>query len=105
MPNEVNLIVHHASACVIRQYSTKSYNIIWIYFAAKADRVKNSINGHFWRADLGYYVTNEVFDNLSSSGNLLVVSRGLTAPKYAQAITIFFKRKGGGHPATDKIFG
>ena len=56
------------------------------YFAAKSEQVKVSINRHFWRADLGYYVTSEVFDNLSSSGNLLAVSWGLTTPEQALAI-------------------
>ena len=56
------------------------------YFLAKADQVKASINAHFWRADLGYYVTNYVFDNLSSGGNLLAVAWGLTTPEQAHAI-------------------
>jgi hypothetical protein len=35
---------------------------------------------------LGYYVTNQVFDNLSSSGNLLAIAWGLTTPEQAHAI-------------------
>ena len=56
------------------------------YFAAKARHLKISINDHFWRADLGYYVTNYIFDNLSSSGNLLAIAFDLTTPEQAHSI-------------------
>ncbi len=56
------------------------------YFTAKAEHLKASINDHFWRPDLGYYVTNLVFDNLSSSGNLLAIAWGLTTPAQGHAI-------------------
>ena len=56
------------------------------YFTAKAEYLKKSINDHFWRADLGYYVTNKTFDNLSSSGNLLAIAWGFTTPGQANAI-------------------
>lgn len=56
------------------------------YFAAKARQVKYSINSHFWRDDLGYYVTNQIFDNLSSSGNLLAIAWDLTTPRQAHSI-------------------
>ncbi len=56
------------------------------YFKAKARQLKASINQHFWRPDLGYYVTNQVFDNLSSGGNLLAIAWGLTTPEQSHAI-------------------
>lgn len=56
------------------------------YFEDKAHQLKASINEHFWRPDLGYYVTNQLFDNLSSSGNLLAIAWGLTTPEQAHAI-------------------
>jgi GH15 family glucan-1,4-alpha-glucosidase len=56
------------------------------YFAAKAQYLKRSINDHFWRDDLGYYVTSQIFDNLSSSGNLLAVAWEMTTPEKAHAI-------------------
>ena len=57
-----------------------------IYFAKKAQQLKDSINDHFWRDDLGYYVTNQIFDNLSSSGNLLAVAWGFTTREQAHSI-------------------
>lgn len=56
------------------------------YFSIKADQLKASINDHFWRSDLGYYITNHIFDNLSSSGNLLAIAWGLTTPEQAHSI-------------------
>jgi GH15 family glucan-1,4-alpha-glucosidase len=56
------------------------------YFAAKADQLKQAINAHFWREDLGYYVTSQIFDNLSSSGNLLAIAWDLTTSAQAHAI-------------------
>lgn len=56
------------------------------YFRDKARQLKASINAHFWRQDLGYYVTNEIFDNLSSSGNLLAIAWEMTTPEQAETI-------------------
>jgi len=56
------------------------------YFKNKAHQLKASINDYFWRPDLGYYVTNQVFDNLSSGGNLLAIAWELTTPEQAHAI-------------------
>ncbi len=52
----------------------------------KATALKAAINDHFWRPDLGYYVTNQQFDNLSSSGNLLAIAWALTTPEQAHTI-------------------
>jgi glycogen debranching enzyme len=56
------------------------------YFKTKADQLRQSINDHFWRPDLGYYVTNNIFDNLSSGGNLLAIAWDLTTPEQAHSI-------------------
>jgi GH15 family glucan-1,4-alpha-glucosidase len=56
------------------------------FFAAKANYVKKSINEHFWRNDLGYFVTSQVFDNLSSSGNLLAIAWEMTSTQQAHSI-------------------
>ncbi len=56
------------------------------YFAAKARQIKESVNAHFWRADLGYYVTSKLFDNLSSSGNLLAVAWGMASKAQAHSV-------------------
>ncbi|MFQ5612304.1 MAG: hypothetical protein ACE5H9_09250 [Anaerolineae bacterium] len=56
------------------------------HFQHLADQVKTAIDDHFWREDLGYYVTSIVFDNLSSSGNLLAVAWGLVGQERGNLI-------------------
>ncbi len=56
------------------------------YFSAKAGYLKKSINEYFWREDLGYFVTSQMFDNLSSSGNLLAIAWDMTRPEQAHSI-------------------
>lgn len=56
------------------------------YFTQKAEQLKVSINHQFWRTDLGYFVNNEIFDNLSSSGNLLAIAWDLATPEQAHSI-------------------
>jgi len=56
------------------------------YFAARADQIKQAINEHFWRDELGYYVTSQQFEILSSAGNLLAVAWGLASPEQSHAI-------------------
>ena len=56
------------------------------YFSAKASQVKASINTHFWREDLSYFVTSQLFDNLSSSGNLLAVAWGMASETQSNSI-------------------
>lgn len=56
------------------------------YFTSRAGHLRRSINEHFWREDLGYFVTNHIFDNLSSSGNLLAIAWDLATPAQAHSI-------------------
>lgn len=51
-----------------------------------ADSVRDAIQGHFWRGNLGYFVTSSELDNLSSSGNLLAIAWELASPDQGDAI-------------------
>jgi GH15 family glucan-1,4-alpha-glucosidase len=51
-----------------------------------ANRVRAAIQRHFWRADLGYFVTSTELVNLSSSGNLLAIAWGLASPDQGDSI-------------------
>lgn len=55
-------------------------------FNHQADRIKQAINDFFWRKDLGYYVTSQIFDNLSSGGNLLAIAWDLATADQAGSI-------------------
>jgi hypothetical protein len=54
--------------------------------AARAARVREAIQDHFWRQDLGYFTTNRRFDILNSGGNLLAIAWGLAEPEQADQI-------------------
>jgi GH15 family glucan-1,4-alpha-glucosidase len=62
------------------------YDEDFMFFEGKTSQVEKSIHDHFWRQDLGYYVTSSQFDNLSSSGNLLAVAWGLASDEIAHSI-------------------
>ncbi len=51
-----------------------------------AGEVSSAIQEHFWRPDLGYFVTSEFLEQLSSDGNLLAIAWGLAQPDQAESI-------------------
>jgi glycogen debranching enzyme len=55
------------------------------YFV-KAEKVLRAINRHFWRDDLGYFITSDELTQLSSDGNLLAIAWGLTKNEQAESI-------------------
>ncbi len=55
------------------------------YFA-EAESVLRAINEQLWRADLGYFMTSQSLDNLSSDGNLLAIIWELATPAQAESI-------------------
>lgn len=55
-------------------------------YANQATQIKLAINEHFWRENLGYYITSEQFELLNSDGNLLAVSWGLANEHQGHAI-------------------
>ena len=69
----------------------------------KAREIRDAINEHFWRPDLGYYVTSQFFDNLSSSGNLLAIAWGLASPEQSHAILDAMRYFGMGTPVPTKV--
>ena len=68
----------------------------------KARHIREAINEHFWRPDLGFYVTSQFFDNLSSSGNLLAIAWGLASPEQSHAILDAMRYFGMGTPVPTK---
>jgi len=69
----------------------------------KASATKKAIQTTFWRADLGYFVTSEEVENLSSAGNLLAISWGLTTKKQANSILDALLRFGMAEPVPTKV--
>lgn len=55
-------------------------------YYAQAENVLRAINRHFWREDLGYFVTSDELTQLSSDGNLLAIAWGLANRAQAERI-------------------
>lgn len=47
------------------------------FYAAKAQGIHDAVQTHFWRPDLGFFITSIDYEILSSSGNTLAVAWGL----------------------------
>ncbi len=56
------------------------------FYAEEADRVAHAIRDHFWREDLGYFVTSARLHQLSSDGNLLAIAWSLATTEQANSI-------------------
>lgn len=56
------------------------------FYAEEADRVARAIKLHFWREELGYFITSVRLDQLSSEGNLLAIAWDLATPEQAESI-------------------
>jgi GH15 family glucan-1,4-alpha-glucosidase len=56
-----------------------------LYFS-EAECVSRAIQEKFWRTDLGYFVTSDQLDQLSSAGNLLAIVWGLASPSQVESI-------------------
>lgn len=59
-----------------------------------ADSTQIAIHSHFWRADLGYFVTSSELENFSSAGNLLAIAWDLVTPIQGETILAAMTRFG-----------
>lgn len=55
-------------------------------YTEEAENLARKVHEHFWRSDLGYFVTSDRLDQLSSGGNLLAIAWGLASPAQAESI-------------------
>jgi len=55
-----------------------------IHYYVLAENVMRAVNMHFWRDDLGYFVTSDELTQLSSDGNLLAIAWGLAKREQAE---------------------
>jgi hypothetical protein len=74
-----------------------------VSYFVKAENVVRAINRHFWRADLGYFVTSEELAQLSSDGNLLAIAWGLTKPEQAESILKIMEEAGMAEPVPTRV--
>ena len=73
------------------------------HYHAEAENVSRAINAQLWRSDLGYFVTSDGLDQLSSDGNLLAISWGLAKTEQAESILKVMEEAGMAEPVPTRV--
>lgn len=73
------------------------------HYHAEAENVSRAINAQLWRPDLGYFVTSDGLDQLSSDGNLLAISWGLAKTEQAESILKVMEEAGMAEPVPTRV--
>ena len=73
------------------------------FYSKKAEQVAQSIQGHLWRPELGYYAASDTLDQLTSSGNLLAIAWELASPEQATSILDAIIVNGMASPVPTKV--
>ena len=74
-----------------------------VAYFVQAEKVLRAINRHFWREDLGYFVTSDELLQLSSDGNLLAIAWGLTKREQAESILQVMERARMAEPVPTRV--
>jgi glycogen debranching enzyme len=72
------------------------------YFS-EAEIVARAIHEHFWRSDLGHFVTSDRLEQLSSDGNLLAIAWGLATAEQADTILQAMEEAGMAEPVPTRV--
>jgi GH15 family glucan-1,4-alpha-glucosidase len=68
-----------------------------------ANNIAQMIQDRFWRQDLGYFVTSQTLDNLSSDGNLLAIAWGLASTEQTESILRVMEEAGMSQPVPTRV--
>jgi len=74
-----------------------------VSYFVKAENVLRAINRHFWREDLGYFITSDNLTQLSSDGNLLAIAWGLAKREQAESILKVMKETKMAEPVPTRV--
>ena len=74
-----------------------------VEYFVQAENVLRAINRHFWREDLGYFVTSDELLQLSSDGNLLSIAWGLATREQAERILAVMERARMAEPVPTRV--
>jgi glycogen debranching enzyme len=74
-----------------------------VEYFVRAEKVLRAINRHFWRDDLGYFVTSDELWHLSSDGNLLAIAWGLASSDQAKSILGIMERAHMAEPVPTRV--
>jgi glycogen debranching enzyme len=74
-----------------------------VHYFAEAEVVSRTIVERFWHPKLGFFVTSDKLDNLSSDGNLLAIAWGLAMPEQAESILKVMDDAGMSEPVPTRV--
>lgn len=74
-----------------------------VSYSTEAEIVARAIHEHFWRSDLGYFVTSGHLKQLSSDGNLLAIAWGLASAEQAENILQAMDKAGMAEPVPTRV--
>lgn len=74
-----------------------------VAYYVEAEKVSRAIHHHFWREDLGYFVTSDELHQLSSDGNLLAIAWGLARHDQAESILQVMERARMAEPVPTRV--
>ena len=74
-----------------------------IHYFGEAESISRTINERFWRPELGYFVTSDSLDNLSSDGNLLAIAWELATPEQTGSILKVMEDAGMSEPVPTRV--
>ena len=74
-----------------------------VEYFVQAENVARAINRHFWREDLGYFITSDELLHLSSDGNLLAIAWGLSKHEQAESILRVMERARMAEPVPTRV--
>jgi glycogen debranching enzyme len=74
-----------------------------VEYFVQAENVARAINRHFWREDLGYFITSDELLHLSSDGNLLAIAWGLSGHEQAESILRVMERARMAEPVPTRV--
>jgi len=98
-----NVLYWKASFDMARAATKYGFDFDELHFTTKADHLEHAICNHFWREDLGYFVTSQELSQLSSDGNLLAVAWNLATPQQANSILDKMRDLGMDSPVPTKV--
>lgn len=90
----------HEMVRYARKYGSEAEALDW---QRLSDSTQIAIHSRFWRADLGYFVTSSMLENLSSAGNLLAIAWGLVTPIQGETILAAMARFGMDTPVPTQV--
>ena len=72
-------------------------------YRQKAETVASAVSRKFWKDELGYFVTSDTLNHLSSDGNLLSIAWGLATPEQSKSILQCMEMTGMAAPVPTRV--